>query len=227
MFTTLDTSVMDGPSLTERAVELTDGASPPPSRCSWPCRLPRSTHRPDSGCLIDAHDAGLLVEVVTDVDQREADAGTQLLLDAGVPVKLADDEMTYTEFGIGSTSPRSRVPSEYVTTILGLRSSPTRTGSCSRPSSAPSGMATPAWCTTCQSEDLIDDLSMEHNQLFGGTDASSLTAFSSMAKSIADARWLYPNQSGLELEVWVRAPGARAPSASSTPSTPLAPMCMS
>lgn len=54
-----------------------------------------------------------------------------------------------------------------------------------------------------RSEDLGDDLSWEHQQLFGGTDASTLTAFSSMAKSVTDNRWLYPTQTRVGMEVWM------------------------
>jgi hypothetical protein len=52
-------------------------------------------------------------------------------------------------------------------------------------------------------EDLGDDLSWEHQQIFGGTDASTLTAFSSMAKSITDNRWMYPTQSPVVMEMWM------------------------
>jgi hypothetical protein len=194
MFTTLDTSVMDGPGLSERAVELVDGAQE-----QVLVALPVVEDTDLVRSLIDAHDAGLLVEVVTDVD-READAGTQLLVDAGVPVKLADDEMTYTEFGIGDVT-EITVPSEYVQMSSAfLVADQNKALLSTELGAARDGDFV---VHDIVSEDLVDDLSMEHNQLFGGTDASALTAFSSMAKSVTDSRWLYPNQSGLELEVWL------------------------
>ncbi len=195
LFTTVDTTVYtDVAPLSERVVELVDGA-----QTQVLAALPAIEDTELAGALIDAHDAGLLVEVVTDVD-HEADAGTQLLLDAGVPVALADGEITYTEFGIGDVT-EITVPSEFVQmssafliaddtqALVATELGRTRTGE--------------FIVHDIQSEDLVDDLSNEHNQLFGGTDASSMTSFSSLAKSVTDARWLYPSQTGLELEMWV------------------------
>ncbi|MEM6928868.1 MAG: hypothetical protein AAF602_18155, partial [Myxococcota bacterium] len=51
-------------------------------------------------------------------------------------------------------------------------------------------------------EELVEDWLVEHNQIFGGIDASSLTAFSSPAKSIADFRWRYGTGTSTDLEVW-------------------------
>jgi hypothetical protein len=42
----------------------------------------------------------------------------------------------------------------------------------------------------------------EHNQVFGGSDATATTAFDDSAKSIADFRWLYPTDSQMALEIW-------------------------
>ena len=51
-------------------------------------------------------------------------------------------------------------------------------------------------------EDLLEDLWTEHNQVFGGSDATAVTAFDDSAKSIADFRWRYPTDTEMALQVW-------------------------
>lgn len=178
----------------ERLIELVDGAEEQVLAV-----LPALEDPAVADAIIEAWDRGLLVEVVTDID-HEADEGVQMLLDAGVPVQLGDGEMTYTEFGIGTVT-EITVPSEFVQMSTAyVVVDENRVISATELGSLESGARI---AFDIKSEDLVDDFVMEHNQLFGGTDASSLTAFSSLAKSITDSRWLYPNQTGLDFEVWV------------------------
>jgi hypothetical protein len=51
-------------------------------------------------------------------------------------------------------------------------------------------------------EPILEDLLSEHNQVFGGADATSPTAYDGMAKSIADYRWNYQTRSDVMLEIW-------------------------
>lgn len=51
-------------------------------------------------------------------------------------------------------------------------------------------------------EDLVDDILKEHNQIFGGTDATAVDAYDAPAKSIIDTHWRYGTQSDVDLELW-------------------------
>ena len=144
-----------------------------------------------------AWERGLEVEVVTDIDQAD-DPGIATLLQAGMAVTLADDELTYFDFNINQdvtySSNSAKMTHAFAvvdrTTVWQL-----------------SGMGygagdSPVVQFKVTGEDLVEDMLTEHNQVYGGADAVATTAYDGMAKSIADLRWRYPTQTDLDLEVW-------------------------
>ena len=146
--------------------------------------------------VLAAWDRGLEVKVVTDYDQA-TDPGIALLLEAGVPVTLADDGLSYFDFNvvndIAFSSEDTIMTHALVVTDAKRALSATTAG----------------WLTSgevvlmeLEGEDLIEDLLLEHNQVFGGADAVATTAFDGLAKSIVDLRWRYPTQTDLDLELW-------------------------
>lgn len=139
---------------------------------------------------------GLDVRVVTDQDQAD-DAGVVSLLDAGVPVALADGGVTYFDFNLNQDV--AWASESVVMTNSFVVADSIRVTAADRAGDEADGSrvlieATNQW--------MAEDLEAEHNQLMGGTDASSLTAFSSLAKSILDARWAYHTEDDVTAELW-------------------------
>jgi hypothetical protein len=149
-----------------------------------------------SDAILRAQGRGVEIRAITDVDRAE-DAGAVALVGAGVPLRLADPGMSYFEFGInmdvGFASELVRMTHAWalvdreratVASFAGTLDAGTRT------------------VIEVRGEDLLEDLWTEHNQVFGGLDATATTAFDDTAKSIADWRWSYPTDSQLRLELW-------------------------
>ncbi|MBX2797221.1 MAG: hypothetical protein KTR31_06135 [Myxococcales bacterium] len=144
-----------------------------------------------------AWSSGLETELVLDADEA-GDPGATALLDVGAPVQLVDDGLTYFEFVLNRdvfwTSEQTVMSHAFAvvdrqriftaTTAGHLRSGP-RIG------------------LQLRGEELVEDLLTEHNQLFGGIDATSVTAFDAPAKSIADFRWRYGTGTTTDLELWL------------------------
>lgn len=149
-----------------------------------------------SDALIDAWTKGRDVEVVTDID-RASDPGVVDLIDAGVPVTLADGELTYFDFNLNNPvlfqSANTRMSHTWAvidrqSALVGTQAGDLSSGE--------------KIFFELQGEELIEDLLSEHNQVFGGTDATATTAFDGLAKSITDVRWRYPSQTDVDLEMW-------------------------
>ncbi len=146
--------------------------------------------------LIQVHESGVPVAVASDVDSSE-DPGIVALLDAGVPVSLGDGSVAYFEFALNadvswsSDQVRMTHNAMVVDRTHVLNASSLAEGDGFR------------WMFDTTSRDLSYDWDIEHNQIFGGSDASSLTAYDSLAKSVADNRWIYGMQSDEHLEVWL------------------------
>lgn len=164
--------------------------------------------------FVDALDRGVDARLVLDIDQVE-DAGVVQLETLGIecmqaeeavvlrlageepPCILADDGVDYFDFAnnVPVSVPSSAIRMTHAFAVADrvdfVRSS--RAGDLLNGTRLTS---------VGHSEDLGDDLSWEHQQLFGGTDASTLTAFSSSAKSVTDNRWLYPTQTRVSMEMW-------------------------
>jgi hypothetical protein len=150
-----------------------------------------------SDAIIDAWDRGVAVRVVTDVD-RSADAGVVALLDAEVPLTLADGEITYFDFNILRdvewTSDQAIMSHAFAIADRIRAVNATTAGTLEDGTRL---------VLELQGEDLMIDLWIEHNQVFGGSDAVALTTYSSAAKSIADFRWAYGTQADLMMEMWL------------------------
>ncbi len=147
--------------------------------------------------LIAAMERGVEVEVVTDVDLAETPGISRLISD-GVPVQLADAGMAYFDFGVNAdvafTSEQVRMTSAYA---IADRQ---RFVAGSDGGSAVGGARV---VIEGRGQRLIEDLLTEHVQLFGGADATAVTAFDAPQKSIADNRWLYPTQGDWHLQMWL------------------------
>lgn len=146
--------------------------------------------------LVDlAEQRGVSVRAVTDVDQA-ADPGVAILQDAGIPLRLADGEVAYFEFSLNLDV---RWESEQVIQSHAMAVVDRRWVV-----SATSLGVTDGWFLvwTGRGEDLAQDVGAELNQVIGGLDASSLTAYDSLAKSVTDLRWSYPSPGQALPEVW-------------------------
>ena len=146
--------------------------------------------------ILDARARDVYVEVIVDVDHFE-DEGVQALLRTHFPVRLADRGLAYFDFGTNQdVSWRSdQTHMTHAFAVADRLDFVLANGA---------GDLEPGTRTLFSgySEDLAEDLLLEHNQIFGGTDATTTTAFDALAKSIADVRWRYPTQGEETLEVW-------------------------
>ena len=146
--------------------------------------------------ILAAHERGVDVQVVTDVD-RSLDAGVLALQAAEVPLTLADGEVAYHDYAIDS---EVYWPSGSVTMAHSFAvADQTNVALATRAGDSADGTRA---VMRLSSQDIGQDLLAEFGQVFGGTDASSLTAFNSLAKSITDTRWIYPTQTDLDAQVW-------------------------
>jgi hypothetical protein len=170
--------------------------------------LPAGEDTELTDAIIAAWNRGIEVEVTTDYDRveipesqldtRQPDQGILELIDAGVPVQLADAAVSYFDFSLKndvSWSSDQIIMSDAMAIIDGRH--------IVNASHLGDTLEGHRVIFNVVSEDIGEDLDMEHNQLFGGADATSLTAYSNMQKSIADNRWLYRTQSSLDLEIWL------------------------
>ncbi len=149
-----------------------------------------------ASAIIEVHESGVPVAVASDVDSSD-DPGIVALMDAGVPVSLGDGSVAYFEFALNqdvswdSEQVRMTHSAMVIDQTHVLNASSLAEGAGFR------------WMFDTTSRDLSYDWDIEHNQIFGGSDASSLTAYDSLAKSVADNRWIYGMQSDEHLEVWL------------------------
>lgn len=173
-------------------IERIDGASE-----SLFIGLPAGDDTELADAIINAHDRGVLVEVVTNYDERNGD-GVKSMREAGVPVKLADEGLTYFDFAINDdvvyTSDQTQMSSAYLIADerdMVLSTSAGRTTDGTRISFVMNG------------EDIKEDLWLEHNQLYGDADAVATTRFDAPAKSITDIRWIYPGVEDAPFQLWM------------------------
>ena len=135
-------------------------------------------------------------EVIVDFDSQGAD-GVAALLNAEAPVTLADGGLEYFEFLLNDEvrwrSEQTLMTHAYVVVDRLSVVSATSAGHL-RPG--------PRVVLSLRGENLIEDLLIEHNQIFGGIDATATTAFDAPAKSIADFRWLYQTAGEADLQMW-------------------------
>lgn len=146
--------------------------------------------------IVEAWEGGVMVEVITDIDIAESPA-VAALLDAGVPTTLADDGVAYFDFNINAEvsfpSEACQMTHAFVIADEAEIIAGDRWGAVDDQ---------PTVVLELQGEDLVNDLLLEHNQIFGGTDATTTTAYDANAKSITDFRWMYRTQSEIDFEMW-------------------------
>ena len=118
-----------------------------------------------------AWERGLEVEVVTDIDQAD-DEGIVMLMESGVPVSLADDELTYFDFNINQdvTYSSNSAKMSHAFAVVD-RSAVWQLSAMGRGTGD-----SPVVQFMVTGEDLVEDMLTEHNQVFGGADAVATTA---------------------------------------------------
>ena len=200
----------DGPTTNARYIELANGAE-----SSLRIALNTIEDEDLANAIVDAWDRGVDTRVVLDFDNAEA-PGVLLMAERGMlclggdealqaraageeaPCTLADDSTSYFDFAnnVPVTVPSSSIHMTHHFAVAD------RVNFIRSNKAGDLGNGT-RLTLVGRGEDVGDDLSWEHQQLFGGTDASTLTAFSSMAKSVTDNRWMYPTQSPVVMEMWM------------------------
>jgi len=193
MFTALTLQIDEGPEVVHDAIlDEVDGAED-----SLRIALPGLVDVEVADAIVAAADRGVATQVVVDIDQQ-GDPGVQALLDADVPVQLADGDLTYFDFGSNDdvgwdsteiTMSHAFVVADRTRVVLADSAGGLHDGT--------------HIVFHGRSEDLGDDLTAEHVQLMGGTDATATTAFDAPSKSIADARWVYPTTGPDLFELWL------------------------
>ncbi len=188
----------DDASTSQRFVDLIDSAS-----STLQVALPQN---PETGelpgfdpaigdAIISAANRGVEVEVVSDVDAN-GDAVIEALQDADIAVTLADSDMAYFEFStnedVGWPSEDVMMSHAFVLADTTKFLNATRLG----------GLDGQRVIFSGANEDLGIDLASEFRQVFGGTDATAMDAYSAPAKNIADNRWRYGTSTDADLEVW-------------------------
>ena len=187
-----------GPATNTRFVEFVDGATD-----ILRIALPTLEDEALSAAIIAAADRGVDVRVVTDIDESN-DVGIVALSDAGVPLQLADDALTYFDFSFN-------LDFEYTSDLLkmshafALRNEAPMGRCCLEFLSAnQAGDVGPGTRIVYQGlvEEIGEDMASEFTQVYGGTDASATNAFNAPMKSIADFRWSYGLSGHERVELW-------------------------
>jgi hypothetical protein len=191
LFQTLDVVPTDAAGVSSRFVAAIEDADE-----TVDIALPSLQDEAIATALVEAQDRGVDVRVVTDVD-HEQDEGVSALIAAEIPVTLADGGLTYYDFNtnldIGWSSDEV-IFSHAFALLDGIRFVQANEAGTS---------ADGARVVFAGSMEILgEDLGMEFQQVFGGTDATALDSYDEASKSITDSRWLYGNQTGADLEVW-------------------------
>lgn len=172
-------------------VELADRAT-----LTLDIALPEAKDTTITDAIIRAHERGVAVRAMTDIDMA-ADQGFQDLQAAGVPLRLADGGLAYFDFSINAdvawTSEETHMTHASAQADRKWAVVASHVGSTAAGTRVVFDM---------RGEDLAYDLFGELNQVFGGVDATSTTAFSAQAKSITDDRYAYQGDSDVVYEVW-------------------------
>lgn len=165
--------------------------------------IPQGEDEDLTDAILAAWDRGIDVRVATDIDEAD-DPGIATLIDAGVPVSLADAGISYHDFLLNETL--TWTSEETVMThafaVIDYRGSDYLEPRVVQASSIGSLDEGPRIVFEATGEALVEDMWLEQNQIFGGADSVATTAYDAMAKSIADPRWRYGTSSDLELQVW-------------------------
>lgn len=192
MFNSLAVSVSDDEAgAAESFVDAIDGAED-----TLYVALPAGEDTDVADALVAAHERGVAVEVLTDWDLKDTPA-IAALTEAEVPMALRDAGLKYFEFSLNEDlefdSTKTIMAHAYVV------ADQKRIVAASRIGLEGDG---PRVVFDLRGEDIVDDLVKEHNQMYGGTDATAVDAYDAPAKSILDTHWRYGTQSDVDLELW-------------------------
>lgn len=175
----------------ERFVEAIEGASE-----TLHVALPAADDTTLADALLEAHERGVQLEVLTDYDLATS-PGITKLTDAEIPVHLADGGLTYFDFGLNADvlwgSELTVMSHAYVV------ADSQRLVAANRIGAAAEGERV---VFDIRGQDVIQDLLWEHRQIVGGTDATAVDAYSAPAKSILETRWRYATTTDTGLEMW-------------------------
>jgi len=158
--------------------------------------LPCGENTDLSDALIDAWQGDVDVEVVTDYDLATSPA-IAALRDADVPVALRDGGLAYFDFNqnidVGWSGQQTIMSDAYVVAdhhdiVFADRIGTNDDGA--------------RVVFQVHGEDIVDDLLAEHNQVYGGTDATAVDAYSAPSKSILDTRWRYGTGTDVGFEMY-------------------------
>jgi hypothetical protein len=190
LFPAVDASVKNDSETISAFLEVVDSA-----KRSLQVALPSGSSTDLADGIIAARDRGVDVEVITDVDIEQSTT-ISALIDAEIPLRLADGPVAYFDFSTNtdvSWSSDQTVMSHAFAVADGLRFvNASDVGSSGGVRVVFEG----------RGEELCEDMLKEHRQIFAGIDSTALTGFSAMAKSIADHRWRYGTSQDADLEVW-------------------------
>lgn len=192
LFQSFEVSVVEG----EDAAAATFIAAIEDAEDSVLIALPSGTNEAISDAVIGAWEAGVDVELVADSDNQHESA-VAAMIEGGIPYRLADGKIGYFDFSllddVAWGSEQTMMSHAYVIADQKRVLTATELGS-----------GNDGWRVLfeVQGEELVEDWTLEHNQLYGGADAVATTAYDGMAKSIADYRSSYGTSSDVGLELW-------------------------
>jgi phosphatidylserine/phosphatidylglycerophosphate/cardiolipin synthase-like enzyme len=157
--------------------------------------LPTLTDPTLTEALTAAWSRGVDVQVATDAQSADS-AGIAALAAAGVPLRLADDDLAFFDFSqntdVSWTGDQVQMTHSFavadgVQWLLASRAGTEDDG----PLVAVDGFG----------QDVAEVLRAEHIQVFGGSDATALDAYSAANKSVGDPRGWFPTDGPEMLEV--------------------------
>jgi phosphatidylserine/phosphatidylglycerophosphate/cardiolipin synthase-like enzyme len=184
-------AVDDGGGVEGRFVAAIDSAT-----TSLDVAIPYAESTAIADAIVRAHERGVAVRAITDVDVADQ-AGAVRLIDADVPLRLADGDLAYFDFSINADvafdSGLTRMSHAWALVDRERAVVSTEAGGTGDGKRV---------VLDVRGEDLLEDLWTEHNQVYGGIDATAATAYDNPAKSVADFRWSYPTDSDVRLELW-------------------------
>jgi hypothetical protein len=158
--------------------------------------LPASDDAEVTDAILAAADRGVAVEVITDYDLRDTPT-IVALLDAGVPTTLADDAVSYFDFNLNAqvdfASEQCVMSHAFVVADRARVVTGSRFGGL---------VSSPQVVYRIEGEEIVEDLLWEHNQVFGGVDATTVTVYDANAKSITEPRWSYMLPQPVQLGLW-------------------------
>ena len=178
-------------SVNARFASLADGAT-----TTLDVALPSLDDPTLTEALTAAWARGVDVQVVTDAQAAEA-PGIAALATAGVPLRLADDDLAFFDFSqnadVAWTGDQVQMTHSFAVADGAQWLLASRAGDLDD--------AGPLVAVDGFGEDVAEVLRAEHIQVFGGSDATALDAYSAANKSVGDPRGWFPTDGPEMLEL--------------------------